>query len=617
MTNTKIKYTNSLNSDHSELRGSNISLNQGVNSGNSSSNTLTVNIKFKFAQTDKHGYKSAVLPINIPGNILFSMTDNYLYEHSHDMQLALTQKRHDNGFDKKYHKDKVQINGPTHYVESYYNQKFHHSEQALYTYLSERSNLDLIASQLKSRGLFDGTKVTKVTIDMHSIRYVCGNCEIGGFGLMNPKYGFKHNLSKALSSQNLKLGSNAKFYIAASAENPDATSSPLLKKDHIDIDLKNLDDSFVEADANIISIPTGNTDLHRRSVLISTKLKENYSYNTLGKKYADAVEAIKNKEYALMLSKGKALKLHYQLNRSIESNADDDPYSVRDIDNMSKAFEELAMLDDSFLESFIPSASKINNERSNIDKDIAEGYKAINNVKKVLLKNKIDQEEVSNLSMRALKSMKVFVDNNHVRELIKLIKNYEFIELVEKFTELDEINFLGFVAKAKDSKFSIEEDLGMKFKLYIAAQQNIARVEVLYDYLEPESVKDLYDLIYSEILHMDSEKLMAFAEESVIHYLKSSYEDAESLNFEELSDAYDTNEDMFWDIINDPEGIGAQDVMEGYALCNNSEADNDSDYFEADDLDDLYGLTPYDIAVAKNHDDSGYDLQDCDSMYEE
>ena len=79
------------------------------------SNTLSVNMTFHLSIPDKHGNSFEVLPINIPGDLLVGMANNYLYKDHTTMQLEVVQARHDLGFDKKYHKDQVQINGPKHY----------------------------------------------------------------------------------------------------------------------------------------------------------------------------------------------------------------------------------------------------------------------------------------------------------------------------------------------------------------------------------------------------------------------------------------------------------------------------------------------------------------------
>ncbi len=647
MLKSKIVLANNLGIEHSSLRSSNIKINQKMKvlasssekdaKGDPAPNTLTVNMTFSFSNADKHGNMVGVVPINIPGNILFSMTDNYLYKHSHDTQLDLVQKRHSCGFDKKYHKDAVQQNGPAHYDESYYNQKFHHSEQALYTYLSERSNLDHIASQLKARGVFDNTTITTITIDMHSVRYVCGNCEIGGFGLMNPSYAFKDNLSKALLAQNLVFKSNAQFYITASAEKPDVKGKYLSQEDHVDVNLATLKDAFIECDANIADILIGETDLHLRTAFVSTKLKENGSYNTLGRKYKLVMDEIKIDEYAKMIAAGAEIK---NLDNLLEYICREES-SKKNIKLVREAFTELFAMEDSIRNV----SSKVLKDRAEFDSEIKLDHDSINKVKKILLSNHIEQKVVSDLSLKSLKNMRVFVDNDDVKGLIKLMKSGSFINQidtlsqneVEAFHQIkDQMSFkefmnkhndhgeelTNFILEAMDANMSLEENFEMNFSLYVAGR-SIAVISSLYDACDASDIENLYDAIRLEITNLTAKKLKDFVDHRVVKYIQALYEDEECLSFDELSAAYDEDINMFWDIICDPDRIGAESIINSYRECNSLNRSYDSAYedeyedcveAEYDDYDDPFGLTPYDRAVQNEYDDYSYD---CTSIYED
>lgn len=656
-TKSEIKWSNNLDLKiHSQLRESNHAVNDIVKQnitktqqdeqGDPKPNSLTVNIEFTFSTESKHGTFSESLPISIPSHKLFSMADSHLHKDHKSIAVQNVQDRHNHGFKQATHKLATQVNGPKHYEGTpSYHTDFHHSEQAFYAYITERSNLDYLASSLKARGLHDGTKITEIKIDMHSIRYMCGNCEIGGLGLMKPQYHFVEMLTKALSEQNLKVDGGLKRNIHVSAEKPHKTTPLKNLSDHLALDSKNVNSTILSSDALACRIPSAEeTDIHSRTMFISSDTSQG-----LGSKYKTTLAQLEKQEYANMILKGKNLRSHSKLNRQFidDNKALEDPYPQKDLNQIQNAFLELALLND--LTPVNQTATLIKDARDTIRKDIAIYQSKLDKIKTDLLTYKIDSKYVSELSLQTLKNFNFLIESNTltIREICKQIKNDKhFVETISLFSteELkamsiigykffmenynkDPENFLNFIHDALKANLDLERNLEINFVLY-SWNDSIERLEKLYEIGTPDKIQEMYDSFGYNILKLayNSQTFEAFASDAVIGYLTNLDEDDDRLDFEDLLDAYRENENMFWDIIRDSTGknLGYEKIQSAYRAKHShndsgiDEDDLDADYF--DDIDDTASTISdtdiYDNLVAEDEEDFGYDYQEYDSDYE-
>jgi hypothetical protein len=447
---SKIKWNKNLSVVHGQLKATNSTLHSTVakeltksqkdSSGAPKANTLTVDIEFCLETVSKHGKSSILIPVNIPGYDYFSMADSYSLDSKKYSKDSL-QARHEVGFDKKIHENVAQKKGPEHYFETpTYHTKFHHSEQAFYEYIIQRSNLDSIVKRLTEHGLKEGTAITAVTIHMHSIRYVCGCCEIGGLGLISKQYGFRDTLLKALEHEGLALNQEASINIEVSADKPDAKKSPVKAYMHKDIDLSKSSGVIVESDTNEVSMLFDNTDLYNRTVMVSLNVNE------MSPSYLRVFKNIEIKEYATMIECGKALRDHVcatlaqRFDKVYEGLEDDVNYTQEEQD----AFFELALMIDGTSNSLfsISLAKEVIKVRDELEDEIAQDRKLVEKIKSRLLKEKVNPDIVKNLSLDALHNINILVENAKLsyRDLKKIVDTPGFIELCEKEQNIEEIS---------------------------------------------------------------------------------------------------------------------------------------------------------------------------------
>lgn len=402
---SKIKRNNWLNRVHSQLKTTNQALHAAMSvqtpksgldsNGDMKVNTLAVNIEFHLSKQSKHGKSIISLPINIPGYRYFSVADTFHggeKEHSADSLEA----RHVMGRDQQIHNNESQIKGPKSYSgTTNYDTLFHHSEQALYEYLIQRSNLDDIVMRLKNHGLQNGTTITAVTIHIHSIRYVCGNCEIGGLGLMNQNYGFTNTLSQALIYRGLQFAQGVRFNIQVSADKPYGVRSPMEASTHKYGDLSKLTGVIAESDTKVATLPPNTTDLHSRTIMLSTDSR------TLTKKCLSVFDAMRQQEYAEMIKQGHAVREHVRTSGNDMRFADAFTALALIPDSDSTSSEE----DNTVQKMVIDKAGKVVNARAQFDEEIAQERLALEEIKHQLLREGEEAEGVRNLSANLLRAI--------------------------------------------------------------------------------------------------------------------------------------------------------------------------------------------------------------------
>ena len=384
-------------------------------SGDPKANSLAVNIGFILSQPTKYGAHHVSIPIKIPGYEFFSVTDAYGYS------AQSLEARHILGLDTNVHTNKVQLNGPLHYHANVdgptYENKFHHSEPAFYEYITQRSNVDSIVKRLKEHGVQQGTVIEAVTIDMHSIRYICGNCEIGALGLINTNYHFISNLSEALYYSGFAIPESFKIVPRISANKPDSNKASMLTTQHKNINHVMLGTTLFEADTRVYKLPSTDTDLHNRSIFISSDISKcnhyNYTFNN-----------ILQHEYAGMIYHGRTVTNHFNLNPKNTENRifviyDNLFHSPKDIEKIENAFYELSLIDKvdnkNYTQLDRELAAKIVKARQELDNEIATDNLKLTELKYKLLEEGSDNILITSLSADALININILFEKYGVK----------------------------------------------------------------------------------------------------------------------------------------------------------------------------------------------------------
>lgn len=556
---SKIKFSPSKNTKvHSQLQSSNVAINQEVKPTLSPSlldaakdpkaNSLTVNIEFKLSKPSKNSGSTISLPIKIPGDDYFSMQNSYNHysDQSKDASAKSLQTRHDCGF-SNIHTLATQTNGPEYYKgTTTYNTKFHHSEQAFYEYITQRSNLDDVITKLAEHGLQEQTSVEKVTIYMHSIRYVCGNCEIGALGLTNNNYFFRDVLSKSLTDKGLIIpGDNININIEVSADKPDGTNKPVKKTQHQEIGEAILVSEIIEFDTKAYPLSKTTTDLHNRSCFISSEVSSNNNY-------LRAYQAIEKIEYLEMITNGENIKEHAAVNNYFRYY-NESQYTKEEINLIEDGFVALALIPSiNNTRNNLTKAQEVMECRKKIAKEIKEEHDKLETIKYKLREKGTEEAIVAKLSKKFLEKISVFMQKDLLtyRDLEQIVKakdvNNEFVKRALK-NRLDKGVF-NDVLENEDIVLFIFKSTNNFDEFCEFITSNADQCELLL-----QLVND-FNLDIAEIIRLYNDSQEAFDEcttDDAISFLENNDE----INLEALIEIYKNNEELFHDLINDRDGL--------------------------------------------------------------
>lgn len=497
-------------------------------------NSLAVDIGFVLSQSTKHGSHYVSIPIKVPGYGLFSITDSYINKEYSAQSL---EARHILGKDVNIHTDKVQLNGPLHYYTNVtgptYNSKFHHTEQAFYEYIIQRSNIENLVKRLKEHGIQQGTTIEAIIIDMHSIRYVCGNCEIGGLGLINANYNFINKLSEVLHDYGFIALESLKIIPRISANKPDGTKASIPAKECTNINNAILGTTILEADTKVYKLSNTNTDLYNRSIFISSDISSNTNYDSTRYHFLQ-------QEYLEMIRHGKNLASHTNLNPKKTDDGilivqDNLFHSGKEIDDLENAFYELSLIE-KFDTRKSPltdkeSAIKVIKARQELDKEVAKDYKNFMQIKYQLNQTGMSLEDTASLKNEYLEKITILLTERVL-------------------TETDIINFSDQL-KDEITLLSIEN---LKILIKVLEYLRLENIEELIEInVDLESIITMYE--------KSTEKLIALTSKEAIALIKT-----EEISFEELEDLYDKNQNMFSDLVLDAENLLADFSFEDIAL---------------------------------------------------
>ncbi len=297
--------------------------------GDPKPNFLMVNIGYILSNPAKNGEKFVSFPVRIMGENFYSVQTSWESNGtSKDDSVDNLQERHDCGYDHSPQMkgfSEVQKNGPSHYAHDVkgptYETKFHHSEQALYEYLTQKKVIKQLLERIKQAGVPAGTEIQGIVIDMHSTRYVCGNCELGAMGMMSPEYKFLERFKK----QAEKFGYSYKpddteLAFRVTANRPDGKGQEMSARNHKlapearilghrPEDLRNK--TIYERDVDARPLEEVETDLHRRTAFIS-------SYVSGDKKYTDSYDQVVVGEYTAMIADGRKGRVYTDTVRNLD-----------------------------------------------------------------------------------------------------------------------------------------------------------------------------------------------------------------------------------------------------------------------------------------------------------
>jgi hypothetical protein len=495
-------------------------------SGEPKANSLTVNIGFVLSKLTKHGSHYVSIPIKIPGYGFFSVADSYVDKEYKNYSAKSLEARHILGLDTNVHTNKVQLNGPLHYHTNVdgptYDSKFHHTEQAFYEYIIQRSNIENLVKRLKEYGIQQNTVIEAVIIDMHSIRYVCGNCEIGALGLINENYSFTSQLSSVLHDYKLIVPESLKIIPRISANKPDGTQNRVPTTEHANIDSTALSFPILEADTKVYKLSNTNTDLYNRSIFISSDISGNTNYSST--RYN-----LLQQEYLKMIKHGKNLANHTNLNPKKTEDGlikvqDNLFHSLKNIKEIENAFYELSLIDkinnNDCTQLDYKVAKEIIEARQEIDNEISADNLELTKLKYKLLKTDCDHTQVINLSTDALININVLIEEYDVdiEQIAGIIENLNFIKILQNLPKsilelianvlflketitIDEFvtmydlysnKFLNFMKDAYNSNLEINEDLQFYVELYMN-KLDTDNISLILNYADLDQIKPLYN----------------------------------------------------------------------------------------------------------------------------
>lgn len=341
--------------------------------GDPKPNFLTVNVGFLLSKSNKHGQSFVSLPIRVPNDNFYSVKESWLPgegEQTDQVKILAENKRAKSGFQTKIRSKNaterlqrrhelgklhtcqkknftdIQISGPSSWLNhssKTLTDKFHHSEQALFEFLSRTRNIEQLVQNLKDTGVTPGTEIFAIVIDMHSTRYVCENCEIGMQGIMNPDYRFLQEITSEFKRYGYRYQPQTNAIIPrVIANRPDGAKKP--KKTNRDHEAKESsllighrspeshNKTVFEADINIYQPAECETDLHRRTIFTSSKISDN-------KDYQQIFHTIVLQEYTAMIQKGLMQK------QMMISKGEEEAMSPDERHQILEGFQELAKLE--------------------------------------------------------------------------------------------------------------------------------------------------------------------------------------------------------------------------------------------------------------------------------
>ncbi len=289
-------------------------------------NFLMVNIGYALSAPAKNGELFISFPLRIMGSNYYNVQDSFESSGiTKEDSVASIEERHKAGMDITTQKNgftKTQKLGPQHYHDTHtrtYNNKFHHSEQALYEYLAQENTAKELVQRIKYAGVPEGTNIQAIVLDMHSTRYVCGNCEIGAQGIMSPEYNFLQSFSQQAET----LGYSYKpdkdpIAFRVTANRPDGVKGIKTEEDHsYDIcKLTHGSREIIEKAANVRPAYEMESDLHRRTVFISSHVSDN-------KKFVEGYNQAVVSEYTGMIDKGMRERVYNEDLKSLGLSEED------------------------------------------------------------------------------------------------------------------------------------------------------------------------------------------------------------------------------------------------------------------------------------------------------
>ncbi len=365
-------------------------------------NFLIVNIGYILSQPAKNGSKFVSFPIRVLGENFYSVQSSWEEDGKTKRDAAQSMEtRYIHGWNhtpqtKKF--TKVQENGPLHYNDNVdgptYENKFHHSEQALYEYLIKPNVVKSLLERLRQAGVPNGTEIQGIIIDMHSTRYVCGNCELGAMGIMSPEYQFLKTFSQKAQECGYSYNRDEnEIAIRVTANKPDgvlrkvSSSSHLLSPEssvmgHRPEDMKSR--TIYQRDIDATNLSGVESDLHRRSAFIS-------SHVTTNKNYTDSYDQVVVGEYTSMLAKARGMKAAREFRRDHEQDegcitvtkfqdkkikkslSQKEEMGMKLSDEETRAFEEVVGISSRKDVSVLEQARKLHGERVSYERDIKKG----------------------------------------------------------------------------------------------------------------------------------------------------------------------------------------------------------------------------------------------------
>lgn len=374
-----------------------------------SANILMVNISIALSKPTKRGEKFVSLPLRVPAQNYFSVRSSWResiieddtysvgsYERN-ESSVERIDRRHSLGVEQSPQKrgfHKTQSHGALHYLDSEsptVEQEWHHSEQAVFEYLvSEERIVHDLVQDLIDLGIQPGTEVYAIVLDMHSTRYVCGNCELGMQGMMNPEYEFVQRMTRAFAANNLSYTPEKNMIAHRVTANMPAKNQVKMTKSKLETDsnkrmfgswqstLKNR--SIFQADKEFSEPDNVPTDVASRTVFVSSNVSDNNTYRSVYRQLA-------RDEYASRIHRGRVLR-----ELSHDPNFSDLPQEHLE------AFVELDRIS-GIPKQDVATASQIYQHRRGMEQEVVRHCRK---VQQKLIDIGFEEDEVFALSTRAL-----------------------------------------------------------------------------------------------------------------------------------------------------------------------------------------------------------------------
>lgn len=352
-------------------------------------NFLMVNIGYILSKPAKNGETFVSFPLRVPGENYYSVQTSWEQRKKNkDNAVNNLQKRHDCG---KEHSPQtkgfstVQDNGPSHYYNDVkgptYDTKFHHSEQALYEYLIQQGVTKSLFKRLQQAGVPKDTEIQGIVIDMHSTRYVCGNCELGAQGIMSPEYKFLQYFATKAKDYGYSYQPNeAEIAFRVTANRPDGVKGFKTTRDHEKAPEARIlghrpeesrNKTLYERAITISPLQDVESDLHRRTAFISSHVAGD-------NRFIEAFNQTVVGEYTSMIAEGKARRQHIGLS---PVEGDGAPLSESRSAQELEGFTALTGMNIRKEASISKMAQKVHSKRTNYEQIIVEAIKNQGTVK--------------------------------------------------------------------------------------------------------------------------------------------------------------------------------------------------------------------------------------------